>query len=347
MHVKSEERLVGVVPRVVTVGGERLGGHSRQGVVLGDFVDAQVLVTPTEKVVPRVGSSSVCRAPRKSNRPARIVTGPVSQGALLKFNGLGRTVTGLVSHGGVHSVALVPSVDLLDDVNFSKWVLEYGCDELHEFLFSYSGRTVSRDDIRSLAPRAHVSVGVINAWSCILNCRERTKDPSAPARVFASSFTTLNTAVLFKKIDRLKVARFSESLGADFALGSHRTWDDVHLLFFPILQLNHFYLLCVDFKTKRLEIIDNSASTEATRLKYGDTLENVKLLLTEYFTSVGEKFKSIICENLKCIRMPMKWRDTGNEVECGVYLMRHIESYVGERVSKWDCGLTRGDRLPA
>nr|GME04951.1 ulp1 protease family, C-terminal catalytic domain-containing protein [Ipomoea batatas] len=117
------------------------------------------------------------------------------------------------------------------------------------------------------------------------------------------------------------------------------------VLFFPILQLNHFYLLCVDFKTKRLEIIDNSASTEATRLKYGDTLENVKLLLTEYFTSVGEKFKSIICENLKCIRMPMKWRDTGNEVNCGVYLMRHMESYVGERVSKWDCGLTRGDRL--
>nr|GLL49833.1 uncharacterized protein LOC109189836 [Ipomoea trifida] len=77
-------------------------------------------------------------------------------------------------------------------------------------------------------------------------------------------------------------------------------------LFFPILQLNHFYLLCVDFKTERLEIIDSSASTEATRVKYGDTPENVKLLLTEYFASVGEKFKSIICENLKCKRMPMK-----------------------------------------
>nr|GLL39376.1 uncharacterized protein LOC109189836 [Ipomoea trifida] len=219
MHVKSEERLVGAVPRVVTVGG--------------DFVDAQVLVTPTEKVVPRVGSSSVCRAPRKSNRPTRIVTGPVSQGALLKFNGPGRTVTGLVSHGGVHSVAPVPSVDILDDVNFSKWVLEYGSDELHEFLFSYSGRTVSRDDIRSLASGAQ-----------------------------------LNTAVLFEKIDRLKVARFSESLGADFALGPHRTWDDVHLV---------SYAWCV--KTKRLEIIDNSASTEATQLKYGDTPENVMLRL--------------------------------------------------------------------
>nr|GMD14276.1 50S ribosomal protein L18-like isoform X4 [Ipomoea batatas] len=67
-----------------------------------------------------------------------------------------------------------------------------------------------------------------------------------------------------------------------------------------------------------------------------------KLLLTEYFTSVGEKFKPIICENLKCKRTPMKWRDTGNEVDCGVYLMRHMESYVGESVTKEDYGLTRG-----
>nr|GMC80035.1 ulp1 protease family, C-terminal catalytic domain-containing protein [Ipomoea batatas] len=80
---------------------------------------------------------------------------------------------------------------------------------------------------------------------------------------------------------------------------------------------NHFYLLCVDFKIEWLEIIDNSASTEATR----------KLLLSGYFTSVGEKFKSIIFENLKCKRMPMKWRDTKNKVDCGIYLMRHMESY--------------------
>nr|GLL37589.1 uncharacterized protein LOC109189836 [Ipomoea trifida] len=112
-------------------------------------------------------------------------------------------------------------------------------------------------------------------------------------------WSKLNTAVLFKKLDRLKVARFWEALGADFALGPDRSWGDVHL----------------------------------------------KLLLTEYFASVGEKFKSIICENLKCKRMPMKWRDIGNEVDCGVYLMWHMESYVGERVTKWDCGLTRGDRL--
>nr|GMD78923.1 uncharacterized protein LOC109189836 [Ipomoea batatas] len=98
---------------------------------------------------------------------------------------------GSVRRSGVHSIAFVPSLDLLDDVNFFKWVLKYGSDDLHEFLFSYSGQIVSRDDICSLAPGAEVFVGVIIVGSCILTYREHTKDPSTPTRVFASPFATV------------------------------------------------------------------------------------------------------------------------------------------------------------
>nr|GMD80139.1 uncharacterized protein LOC109189836 [Ipomoea batatas] len=84
MHAKTEKRLVDVVPVVAGVWGV---------------------------VVPRVGSTFVCLAPRKANRPAR-------------------TVLGSVRCSGVHSIASVPSLDLLDDVNFFKWVLKYGSDDL-------------------------------------------------------------------------------------------------------------------------------------------------------------------------------------------------------------------------
>nr|GMC69110.1 zinc finger BED domain-containing protein RICESLEEPER 2-like [Ipomoea batatas] len=33
-----------------------------------------------------------------------------------------------------------------------------------------------------------------------------------------------------------------------------------------------------------------------------------------------------------------------NKVNCGVYLMRHMESYVREDVARWECGLFRGDQ---
>nr|GMD25791.1 zinc finger BED domain-containing protein RICESLEEPER 2-like [Ipomoea batatas] len=35
---------------------------------------------------------------------------------------------------------------------------------------------------------------------------------------------------------------------------------------------------------------------------------------------------------------------TWNKVNCGVYLMRHMESYVREDVARWECGLFRGDQ---
>nr|GME13410.1 ulp1 protease family, C-terminal catalytic domain-containing protein [Ipomoea batatas] len=89
----------------------------------------------------------------------------------------------------------------------------------------------------------------------------------------------------------------------------------VERLFFHILQHDHFYLLCVDFVSERLEIIDNSASTHPIDVKYGDTPENMKLLLLEYFKFVGERLKSAVCANLKTKRMSMKWRDTKSKVD--------------------------------
>nr|GMD81527.1 ulp1 protease family, C-terminal catalytic domain-containing protein [Ipomoea batatas] len=263
MHAKTEERLVDVVPVVAGVWGV-VGGPFTVGLFLMWVPHLFVLLHARQ----------------------------IDQ--LILF-------WGSVRPSGVHSIASVPSLDLLDDVNFSKWVLEYGSDDLKVVVaFVPLCRAECRDDIRSLAPGAEVSVGVIIVGSCILTGREHTKDPSTPTR--------LNTIVLFEKIVKLKLARFSETLAADFALGPYKTLGHVHLLFFPILQQNHFYLLCLDFKFKRLEIIDNSALTQPTPVKYGNTPENVKLLLSECFTSVGD------------------------------------EKFNREGVAKWDCGLTSGDR---
>nr|GMD90207.1 uncharacterized protein LOC109189836 [Ipomoea batatas] len=102
----------------------------------------------------------------------------------------------------------------------------------------------------------------------------------------------------------------------------------VERLFFPILQHDHFYLLCVDFVSERLEIIDNSASTHPIVVKYGDTQ---KIWL-----------KSAVCANLKAKRMSMKWRDTKSKVDLWrVSYAAHGKLCTGEGVAKWDCGLTR------
>ncbi|XP_019196010.1 PREDICTED: uncharacterized protein LOC109189836 [Ipomoea nil] len=198
----------------------------------------------------------------------------------------------------------LPSVDVVDDGVISKWVLECGNDALHEVLFSHGGCVVRRGDLRSLAPGSAVSVAVLDAWSVIFNYREFGKSPGAPSRVFASASSTL---------------------------------------FLPVMQSNLFYVVCVDFVNEHIEIIDSSASTEATSKKYGDTPDNLQLLLFEFFKAAGLGYKQGLCFHLVPKRMQMKWRDSRNKVDSGVYAMRHMESYAGEGVSRWECGLVKGD----
>lgn len=38
-------------------------------------------------------------------------------------------------------------------------------------------------------------------------------------------------------------------------------------------------------------------------------------------------------------RLKMPWRNATNHVDCGVYTMRHLETYMGQKVKDWDCGL--------
>ena len=39
-------------------------------------------------------------------------------------------------------------------------------------------------------------------------------------------------------------------------------------------------------------------------------------------------------------KMPrLKWSTKSNYIDCGVFVMLHMESYMGEAPSKWDCGL--------
>ena len=34
----------------------------------------------------------------------------------------------------------------------------------------------------------------------------------------------------------------------------------------------------------------------------------------------------------------MKWRTKENDTDCGVFLMRHMEVYMGDKTTNWDCG---------
>nr|GMC68888.1 chromatin remodeling protein EBS-like isoform X1 [Ipomoea batatas] len=71
------------------------------------------------------------------------------------------------------------------------YVLDSGEDALIlNWLLARSSADMSTrwEDLLTLVSGSEVGVTVIDAWSCVFNCMEATKDLSAPSRVFASTY---------------------------------------------------------------------------------------------------------------------------------------------------------------
>nr|GMD60667.1 zinc finger BED domain-containing protein RICESLEEPER 2-like [Ipomoea batatas] len=80
----------------------------------------------------------------------------------------------------------------------------------------------------------------------------------------------------------------------------------------------------------------------AKKLKYGESIEDLKNMMFEFHRTIFPR-RSILCAGVDGKRMQMEWRDSKNKIDCGVFLMCHMETYLGQGVKKWDCGLIKGD----
>nr|GLL49711.1 uncharacterized protein LOC109164944 [Ipomoea trifida] len=53
-----------------------------------------------------------------------------------------------------------------------------------------------------------------------------------------------------------------------------------------------------------------------------------------------------LADRVRCLipkRMQMSWRNRTILEDSDIYTMRHMESYLGQGVSRWECGIVKGD----
>nr|GMD28507.1 uncharacterized protein LOC109146919 [Ipomoea batatas] len=141
----------------------------------------------------------------------------------------------------------------------------------------------------------------------------------------------------------LRVGWFRDGLKVDQESSPYEDLGKVDLMFFPIIRSEHYFLICFDFRRFRMEIIDNSSSPGSKSSKYGESLIDMQDMLQEFFTK-SHPGRSILCAGLEPKQMQMRWRVPNNKIDCGVYLMRHMESFAGQPVKQWNCGLVKGDQ---
>nr|GME15878.1 uncharacterized protein LOC109175178 [Ipomoea batatas] len=220
----------------------------------------------------------------------------------------------------------LPIIDISAPINATeeavrKWVLENPNPDIRE-LFRFQSRVILWEDMLLLKPNAEIPTSIIDAWAAILNDNEEDRLSS---RFFASTWTTLYTVVdpLGEEDERFK--KFSDNYLVDKSFAVETQWKNIQHFLFPIIASQHYYMIHFDPLCERFEAIDNSSKVCKTDDKYGIV-------------------PTTLIAKLKLKRIKMSWRDNKNKVDCGVFLMRHMETFRGQLPELWDCGLEKENK---
>ncbi|MFS7973652.1 putative Ulp1 protease family catalytic domain, papain-like cysteine peptidase superfamily [Helianthus anomalus] len=104
----------------------------------------------------------------------------------------------------------------------------------------------------------------------------------------------------------------------------------VEMLFLPILQGKHFYLLNFYFKTPAIEIADNMKYKGKLKAKHATRVRMMTKILLSYLKQESPKMYANI-KDLEPTRLDLPWGTTNNFADCGVFAMRHMETYHGKK----------------
>ncbi|XP_057775437.1 uncharacterized protein LOC130994411 [Salvia miltiorrhiza] len=116
---------------------------------------------------------------------------------------------------------------------------------------------------------------------------------------------------------------------------------NIDMFFFPICRVMKYHVICVDVRKERVYILDSQNETveNCRDEKYSTTVDLVKSMLADYMAHAGQIHKSNIVKRCKLSVMHIKWGDFKNINDTGVYMMRHMETFMGESSALWTCGL--------
>ncbi|XP_020255358.1 uncharacterized protein LOC109832389 [Asparagus officinalis] len=129
------------------------------------------------------------------------------------------------------------------------------------------------------------------------------------------------------------------------ALYPHMKFNEIDMVFFPINAFEHFYIVCYGLKNPSMELIDNSKNCPDYKEKYQGRPEGLHQNFVRYLAD-KKHHKASEINTLTPDRLEMEWRTAENKFDCGIFVMRHMETYMGGGTANWNSGFHReGERL--
>ncbi|KAH6783648.1 hypothetical protein C2S52_008607 [Perilla frutescens var. hirtella] len=225
------------------------------------------------------------------------------------------------------------------------WLIHKKPQDLEEVVFSYNTVNLRRAELLTLRSDTWLSTHVIDVWSVILNHKEALRATTSPCRFFATT-DTCRYVIGQKGWDDAKVQNeFRQSINAELVRTGNHNLQTIDMFFFPILDREHYYILYFDMRKSGGTVIDNSDERDDMdlRRKYGAMPFILQKVFRNYLEVEAIKVKATAVRRACIDRLQMPWRDGANNNDCGIYAMRHMETYMGQAIKSWNCGLKKGN----
>ncbi|CAI9262025.1 unnamed protein product [Lactuca saligna] len=164
---------------------------------------------------------------------------------------------------------------------------------------------------------------VIDCWSQVLNLDESKRAPESPLRVYCKTDVT-NSYLESDLTESQCKDKFIENLVLSIE-DMDASLRFVGLLFLPIIRSFHIFLFVINLQHPKFVIIDNS--------KVDDPDEYIVDYLKSHNHPKVEMFSHVMPH-----RLEMPWRTINNIIDCGMFTMRHMETYMGGSMNEFKVG---------
>ncbi|KAL3652123.1 hypothetical protein CASFOL_001804 [Castilleja foliolosa] len=169
------------------------------------------------------------------------------------------------------------------------------------------------------------------------NSRQILRSVEEPKRLFFST-TAYSLIDMDLTSGRRSIMKFVNRIDSELRDLGNLSIEGANLVFFPVLRNNHFWLLCIDYIQSQVFVIDNRPIGQHVKFEkhYENRPQEIKNSFHEYL--VMKNLNSMArMKDFPVSVMKMPWRSSKND--CGVYCMRHMETYKGSM--NWDCGFVK------
>lgn len=213
-----------------------------------------------------------------------------------------------------------------------------------ENVFKWKGKWCTKGHFQSLHDKKMVESTLIDTWSYILNVDEVLRSVSSPRRIFLTSETTYGPLQMHATCGNRIACYCAFNDHVELALQlvnevKNKQYDvnDFDMFVFQIFHAAHHYIISYNIKEPSCEIIDNRVQTMTNEETYGDLPSLLHDCFCQFLSCYNlPKYEEI--KELEPVLVSMPLKTVNNSIDCGIFVMRHMETYMGN-VNLWRVGL--------